>query len=176
MTVVAEIAAFLAARTVERGHDVDRQLVETAALLHDLDKALPAKDPLRALGHGYAGAKWLTDRGYEELAPPVEWHPVTRLGDDAAFERFRAETTLETRLVAYADKRAAQRLQPLGARFQRWSRRHPELKESLKRARKRAAELEAEVCELAGVTPAEVRRLRWVSAATKRSRRPEKAP
>jgi hypothetical protein len=101
---------------------------------------------------------------------------VTRLSDDAAYERFQAETSLESRIVAYADKRAAQRLQPLGARFQRWSRRHPELKDSLKTARKRAADLEAEICGLAGITPAQVRRLRWVAAATKRARRRKTAP
>ena len=55
MTAVAEIAAFLAERMAGRGVAVDRALVESAALLHDLDKALPETDPLRRLGHGHAG-------------------------------------------------------------------------------------------------------------------------
>ena len=49
---VAEVAGWLAARIDARGMAVDRRLVETAALLHDVDKALPAGDPLRALPHG----------------------------------------------------------------------------------------------------------------------------
>ena len=44
---VAEVAAFLAARMETRGSPVDRRLVEAAALLHDVDKVLPARDPAR---------------------------------------------------------------------------------------------------------------------------------
>jgi ribosomal protein L37E len=44
------------------------------------------------------------------------------------------------------------------------------MKESLKQSRKRAALLEAEVCEACGVTPEQVRRLRWVTAAIERTR------
>ena len=47
---VAEVAGWLAARIDARGTPVDRRLVEAAALLHDVDKLLPAGDPLRALG------------------------------------------------------------------------------------------------------------------------------
>jgi len=46
---VAEIAAWLAFRAAAAGHPVDRALVESAALLHDVDKVLPPGDPLRAL-------------------------------------------------------------------------------------------------------------------------------
>lgn len=157
------------------GIAIDRRLVEAAAVLHDLDKALPAKDPLRALGHGYAGAQWLTDHGYAELAAPVAQHPVSRLGLDPAYAAFLEAASWEVRVVAYADKRAAQRLQPMGIRFRRWRRRHPELGSSLKQARQRAGLLEAEVCGAAGVTPEQVRRLRWVAAATLRARKARKA-
>jgi putative nucleotidyltransferase with HDIG domain len=175
MTAVGEISAFLAARMAARGVPIDRRLVETAALLHDLDKALPRADPLRALGHGYAGAKWLTDHGFAELAAPVAQHPVSRLGEDALYASFLEEATWEVRVVAYADKRAAQRLAPIGERFRRWKGRHPELSESLTQACKRAELLEAEVCEQAGVTPEEVQRLRWVVAATDRARKAREA-
>jgi HD domain len=175
MTAIGEISAFLATRMDKRGVPIDRQLVESAALLHDLDKALPADDPLRALGHGYAGAQWLTDHGYAELAPAVAQHPVPRLGDDTAYAAFLEAATWEVRVVAYADKRAAQRLAPMGERFKRWKRRHPELAEPLKQARKRAALLEAQVCEAAGIKPEDVQRLRWVTAATDRARKTRRA-
>ncbi|HEY7941916.1 MAG TPA: HD domain-containing protein [Candidatus Limnocylindrales bacterium] len=169
---VADVAAFLAARTAARGRPVDRRLVETAALLHDVDKLFPPRDPRRAGGHGAAGATWLTEQGWAELAGPVAGHPVGRLldheGDAAAW---LAAAPLETLIVAYADKRAAQRLEPMAARFARWRRDHPDRDGSLGRAWAIAVELEHQVCGAAGVTPPTVGRLRWVGRATARARR-----
>ena len=94
----------------------------------------------------------------------------------AAVSRSRAAfATREERIVAYADKRASQRLESLDARFARWRRRHrPTVvdgrtsgwDEATYRAiRARAARLEADVCRAAGVTPDDVRRLRWTGEA-----------
>jgi HD superfamily phosphodiesterase len=174
MRVVAEVAGFLAARAAARGVAVDRALVESAALLHDLDKALLPTDPLRALGHGHAGAAWLREHDHEELAPAVESHPVMRLVHPEA-ERWLQRSTLEERIVAYADKRAAQRLGPIDARFRRWFEKHPEHTEALRLARGRAAALELDVCGAADVDPADVRRLRWVDDALEGARREREA-
>src|SRR6478752_3031623 len=121
---VAEVAGWLAARIDARGTPVDRRLVEAAALLHDTDKTLPADDPARALPHGEGSAAWLTRAGHPELARAVANHPVTRLGDAEAYRRWAAFATREERIVAYADKRASQRLESLDDRFARWRRRH----------------------------------------------------
>jgi putative nucleotidyltransferase with HDIG domain len=166
MTAVAEIAAFLADRTERRGIPVDRRLVESAALLHDIDKAYPRGNE----AHGEAGARWLAEYGYPELSDAVAWHPVSRLGDDARYAGFVASASHETRIVAYADKRAAQRLEPMSRRFLRWQGRHPELTPSLARALERAEVLEREVCDSAGIAPPDVRRLRWVASAIVRAR------
>jgi hypothetical protein len=88
---------------------------------------------------------------------------------------FAQGASRETRIVAYADKRAAQRLQPMNQRFLRWERRHPELDTALLRARERALVLEREVCEAAGVGPDAVRRLRWVAPAMARARSRKRA-
>ena len=106
---VAEVAAWLAARVAARGTTVDRRLVEAAALLHDVDKALSPDRPARALAHGEGSAAWLAERGHPELGPAVEAHPVTRLEDGERFRRWLAASSLETRIVAYADKRAGAR-------------------------------------------------------------------
>lgn len=164
-TAVAEIAAFLAWRIAERGIAVDRRAVESAALLHDMDKALPADDPVKSLGHGDAGAQWLIDHGFGELSRAVANHPVTRLSDEDRYRRWASFASREERIVAYADKRAAQRLGPMDARFARWKRRHPEYRDGLVKARERADRLEQDVCKAAGVTPSEVRRLPWVARA-----------
>jgi hypothetical protein len=168
---VAEVAAWLAFRAVAAGRPVDRALVEAAALLHDVDKVLPADDPIRALRHGAGTAAWLTARGHGELAAAVTGHPVTRLAaPDANAWLDRASS--EEILVAYADKRASQHLLPMAGRFADWTRRYPEgvnwhgwSGAEAAAVRSRAERLESAACALADVTPQAVRRLPWTSRA-----------
>ena len=161
------MAAFLAARTAGRGIPVDRRLAESAALQHDAEKALPPDDPLRDLGHGHGSARWLELRGFPELAIAVEHHPVTRLRDGAWFQAWLDESRPEDRIVAYADKRAEQRLVALDTRFAGWRRRHGATwgDDAVIEVRKRADRLETIVCEAAGIQPHEVRRQPWTTAA-----------
>ena len=144
-------------------------MVETAALLHDVDKALPREHPLRSLGHGAAGAAWLREAGHPELARTLQAHPVMRLDDDTA-GAWVSHGPIEERIVSYADKRATQRVVSLEQRFDRWRRRHPAFAERLDRAQSMARTLEAGVCEAAGIRPDEVERLRWVDEAIARAR------
>lgn len=180
---VAEVAGWLARSARTTGRHVDQAAVEAAALLHDVDKALPAGDPARRLRHGAGSAAWLTRIGLEALAPLVTDHPVTRLAQDDGWQRLAA-APIEARIVAYADKRAGQRLEPMDARFASWRRRYPAGPRdhdastgpnpgtgtgwddaTARLVRARADALEADVCAAAGVRPAEVRRLRWARAA-----------
>jgi putative nucleotidyltransferase with HDIG domain len=164
---VAEVAAWLAARIETRGVAVDRPLVEAAALLHDVDKALPADDPARGLPHGDGSAAWLTRAGHPELARAVASHPVSRLLDTDGSGRWAAFATREERIVAYADKRARQNRVSMDARFATWRRRHPTgwSEAQLRVIRSGADRLEADVCRAAGVEPAEVGRLAWTGRA-----------
>jgi 5'-deoxynucleotidase YfbR-like HD superfamily hydrolase len=164
---VAEVATFLATRAADRGVPVDRRLAETAALLHDVDKVLPSSHPRRALPHGLGSAAWLEDAGVPELAGAVAMHPVTRLRDAAWLEDWLETSRPEDRIVAYADKRAGQRLESLDARFASWDRRYPDAWDAgTRRAVREAAErLETDVCALAGVAPEAVRRMWWTAAA-----------
>jgi hypothetical protein len=169
---VAEVAGWLAARIDARGTPVDRRLVESAALLHDADKALPGDDPARALPHGDGSAAWLTRMGHPELARPAAGHPVTRLLDSERHRRWAAFASREERIVAYADKRAGQRLESMDARFASWRRRYPGAwtEADLRAVRARAERLEADVCRAAGVRPADVRRLAWTGPALRAAR------
>jgi hypothetical protein len=169
---VAEVAGWLGARIVDRGIPLDLSLVEAAALLHDVDKLLPDDDPASALPHGEGSAAWLAARGYPELGRAVAAHPVTRLRDGEGHRRWAAFATREERVVAYADKRAGQRLESMDARFASWRRRYPRVDddpagawgaEAMRLVRKRAARLEEEVCGAAAIRPEEVRRLPWTS-------------
>ena len=164
---VAEVAAWLAARIEAAGIGIDRRLVESAALLHDVDKILPGDDHARRLPHGEGSADWLTRRGHPELARAVAAHPVTRLADGEAFRRWSAFGTREERVVAYADKRAGQRLESMASRFASWQRRYPAgwTAEQAREVQARAGRLEADVCRAARVAPDDVRRLRWTGPA-----------
>ncbi len=178
---VAEIAAWLAARIVATGTPLDRRVVEAAALLHDVDKLLPPDDPAAALPHGAASAAWLARRGHPELGAAVAAHPVTRLLDAADDGNVGRLATLEERIVAYADKRAGQRLESIDARFASWRRRYPPGatgrdrgegwdEATFRLVRERAGLLEDDVCVRAGVQPDEVRRLAWTGRALRAAR------
>lgn len=122
-------------------------------------------DPARTLGHGLGSAAWLARRGHPELEAAVAAHPVTRLASDDA-EEWLAAGTPEERIVAYADKRAKQRLVTMATRFERWARRRDALSPALGgTVWLRAQRLEAEVCALAGTRPEAVGRLRWTGRA-----------
>ena len=177
---VAEVAGWLAARIADRGVAVDRRLVESGALLHDLDKALRRSHRLRKLPHGEGSAAWLREHDRAELAPVVANHPVTCLSDAAFGDgRWFGFDSLEAAIVSYADKRARQRLLPMDARFAIWRRKYKAppagsgkawSEDRLAEIRLRADRLEAEICRAAGVEPNRVRRLRWTTRAFEAAR------
>lgn len=133
-----------------------------------MDKALPPDDPLRELGHGAAGAAWLSEHGHAELARTLIAHPVTRLTEPDA-ETWVSDAPIEERIVAYADKRATQRVVSLEQRFDRWCRKHPEYRERLRCAFGVAQRLEDGLCTAIGIQATDVERLRWVDDAMSRA-------
>lgn len=137
-----------------------------------MDKLPAVKPNVEGLRHADGSAVWLASHGYAELGPVVANHPVTRLADGEWFEGWLAAASPEALIVSYADKRAGQRLEPMARRFASWSRRYPPAEratkargnwtaETVELVRHRSEEIERRVCELAGVTPNQVRRLRW---------------
>jgi hypothetical protein len=131
---------------------------------------------MAGLAHADGSAAWLTGRGYPELGPAIAGHPVTRLADAAWFDSWIDAASPEELIVAYADKRAGQSLEPMAARFESWERRYPPAERAarargswtaatLADIRARAEELERRVCRLADVEPAQVRRLAWTAHA-----------
>lgn len=150
--------------------------MESAALLHDIDKLAAVKPDVEGLAHGEGSAEWLARRGYPELGPAIAGHPVTRLADAAWFADWIAAASPEALIVAYADKRAGQRLESMAERFASWERRYPPAEraarargtwtaETLAEVQARAGEIERRVCRLAGVVPEDVRRLAWTARA-----------
>ena len=122
---VAETAGWLALRAAAAGRSLDRRLVESAALLHDVDKLPGRATDGGGAAHAEGSADWLARRGYPELGEAIVGHPVTRLADGSWFERWFAAASIEALIVAYADKRAGQRVESMAERFASWERRYP---------------------------------------------------
>jgi hypothetical protein len=150
--------------------------VEAASLLHDVDKLASVKPLVAGIAHAEGSAAFLASRGYPELGQAIVGHPVTRLADAAWFEGWVSTASPEALIVAYADKRAGQRVESMAERFESWERRYPPAErasrtrgtwsvETLTAVRSRAADIERRVCALAGVDPGEVRRLAWTGRA-----------
>ncbi len=161
--------------------------MEAAALLHDVDKLPAARPSVADLAHGAGSAEWLARRGHPELGEAIAGHPATRLADGAWFDRWFAGASSEALIVAYADKRAGQKVESMAERFASWERRYPpEVRaekargtwtpETLAAVRQRAEALEARVCEFVGVAPAEMRRLKWTGRALRLARHPARHP
>ncbi len=159
---VADVAAFLARALERAGIAIDRPLVETAALLHDVAKAAGAAD---GDAHGRAGGAWLARHGFAELAPVVAGHPITTLSRPDERERWLATAGWPERVVAYADRRADLRLVGADVRLDDMVRRHPEYGASIEGARPHVHALERQICHAAQIRPTDVRRLRWAGRA-----------
>ncbi|VVB54911.1 Ribonuclease Y [uncultured archaeon] len=139
---VAELAKETAEQIKSRGHRVDVEFVETAALLHDIGRGVT-----HGITHGLEGGRMLSS--YPRYARAVENHLGAGLTKKEAAElglprRDFIPRTIEEKIVAWADKHVSGgrivaenklvRKLPLG---------HP--------ASLRALALDEEVNELAGV-------------------------
>jgi putative nucleotidyltransferase with HDIG domain len=157
---VARVAVAAAGLVAEAAIPVDGALVETAALLHDIDKV-----GIRRAGgeHGIVGARRLEAMGYEELAIPIASHPLTALLDDDRFP-----IGWPSVLVAVADRHVAQAFMTIDERLDDMKARHPEHAVSIETARRPAHALEKELAEATGLSvDALVDRLRaaWEAGA-----------
>jgi putative nucleotidyltransferase with HDIG domain len=150
---VARIAVAAARLVAAHGVPVDVDLVEIAALLHDIDK-LETRDGGGV--HGVVGAERLTAMGHPELAPPVASHPVTCLLDDTRFPRGWPSV-----LVSVADRHVASSFLTTDQRIDDLAARYPRHRAELEAARRPARGLESEVADAAGLAVDElVERLR----------------
>ena len=149
---VARVAAEAARLLRAAGIPVDPQLVEVAAVLHDVDKL----ETRRSGVHGVVAASWMVDAGHEELAIPIASHPVTALLDEERYPRGWASVVLSV-----ADRHVAQEFLTTDERIDDMALRHPEYREQLELSRRAAHALEAELAEVTGLSVNElVERLR----------------
>lgn len=151
--VAAEAARLLRAADVP----IDAEMVEVAALLHDLDKP----ETRNSLTHGLVAAAEMVERGWEELAIPIASHPLACLLDEERFPRGWPSV-----ILSIADRHVAQDFLTTDERIDDMARRHPEFSREIEMARRHAHALEAELAEVLGVEVDElVARLRAAWAA-----------
>jgi len=114
--LVADIALNLAKKLKQKNPnlDIDLNLVEIGAILHDIDAGVPNK---KQGEHGKIGADITRQEGLDEkIAQITLRHPI-----DAILDPKRIPQTWEEKIVAYADKRARKdKKVSLKERFEFW--------------------------------------------------------
>ncbi len=97
--MVSKIAKHLAEKLVKKGIKVNVELVEKAALLHDIGKIKCIKNN-NERGHGKKAEEILKNAGYPELGKLAKMHMLSRVDE---------LKTWEEKVVFYADKRISRR-------------------------------------------------------------------
>lgn len=92
---VCRVALLLVSHLNVIGKNLNRELVQASALLHDITKTRSFKT---MENHARTGAQFLNDRGYPEVGHIVRQHVVLD-------EYFASEELTEAEIVNYADKR-----------------------------------------------------------------------
>ncbi len=153
--VLVEKVALLLAEKVRAATDtfIDTNLLRAAALLHDIDKAVP-----KAVGehHPDTGVRILKAEGMEEVAAVVRTHSLSSLLDDQI-----APKTWEEKLLYLADKMVKYEVVGVDERFALWRKEHlpSEALAELDRVYPKVKQLEAEICTRIGLTPRDIIRL-----------------
>jgi putative nucleotidyltransferase with HDIG domain len=115
---VTSIAVFLAKKLVEKGIEIDVDVVERASLLHDLDKIATLHD---FNIHGKVSQEILSKKGYAELGKIVFSHRAESIKDGVV-------ESWEEKVVNYADKLAQNdKLVSVSERFEYGRKKYPHL-------------------------------------------------
>jgi putative nucleotidyltransferase with HDIG domain len=159
MKVVAKVAKKLAKKIKKNGKKIDEELVENAALLHDVVryvdfKNIKKEDPdcwenfwkkYHKIGHEKAMAKILQKRGENKLAKLISKH---------GFLSVWKLKTLEEKILYYADKRVDRdKIVSLKVRFEEGKKRNSSPKDDpqlIIDTEKKVFELEQELAQILG--------------------------
>jgi uncharacterized protein len=156
---VTRVALFLSRQLNQRGQRIDLDLVEAAALLHDLAKT---ECLLTKEDHARSGYELLRRLGYDTLGEVVAQHIWM-------WERGVPERVTEEELVNYADKRVRHdQIVSLRERFVDLRDRYgkgPEPLRHLEALETVTFEIEEKIFSILGVDPDDLERLREESTA-----------
>lgn len=109
---VAQVALIMAKKLQANGTALNFELIEIAALLHDIDKNIPKQIGER---HPDTAVRILTELGYAEIAEIVETHSLHCILDPV-----KQPKTWEQKLVYLSDKMVKSELIGIEVRFGLW--------------------------------------------------------
>ena len=117
VTLVARVAAFLAKRMIQSTQEpINMDVLRAAALLHDIDKAIPR---LPGEQHPDTGVRILREEGMVEVADIVATHPLQSILDEKT-----APKTWEEKLLYLSDKMVKYDIVGVDKRFALWNDEH----------------------------------------------------
>jgi predicted hydrolase (HD superfamily) len=152
--LVDRVALFFAKNIQEKTLlAIDEKLLHAAALLHDIDKAVP---PIRGEIHPDTAVRILKSEGMGEVAGLVRKHPLHAICDPTI-----APATWEEKLLFLADKMVKYEILTVDKRFDLWRAEDlpAEGKQLLVRSYPLVKKLEKEILGLIGIQPDDVARL-----------------
>jgi putative nucleotidyltransferase with HDIG domain len=139
---VAQVAMFLAKKI-----QVNKKLLLAAALLHDIDKAVPHES------HPDTAVRILREEGMNEVADLVATHPLHAILDPSISPKTR-----EQKLLYLADKMVKYDIVGVDKRFALWNaeKLSPQEQKILDTSYPKVKELEQEVFKLAQISPGDI--------------------
>lgn len=148
---VTRLALFFTHKLQEQGIEINKPLVEAAALLHDIDKNAPKKAGER---HPDTAVRILNDLGFAEVAEVVKRHSLHTILDPEFAPR-----TWEEKVVFLADKMTKYEVIGVDHRFKLWYKEGlpQEAVAQLDMALPKVKLLEKEVYQAAGIIFADIR-------------------
>ena len=151
VALVAKVAMFLADKLKE---PINKPLLLAAALLHDIDKAIPK---LPGEKHPDTAVRILKEEGTPEVAHLVRTHPLHAILNPAI-----APKTWEEKLLYLADKMVKYEVITVDERFRLWNDEHlpPESQKELDAAYPKVKVLEKEIFSLIHMQPEQLQKLR----------------
>lgn len=147
---VTRVALYLADKLAAQGINIDRQLLEAAALLHDIDKNIPRQSGER---HPDTAVRVLLDLHMPEVAEIVRKHSLHLILDPD-----RAPQTWEEKLVYLSDKMTKYEFIGVEHRFKLWYKEQlpAQAVKELDQSFPKVKALEQEVLTAAGITFSEM--------------------
>ena len=147
VTLVAKVARFLAEELKKKGVEVNVDLVENAALLHDIDKMLVKEKGI--MFHAKISQQILKDKGLNEIAEIARKHIVS-----SVLEEETKPKTWEEKIVFYADKRVSDKIISIDDRLSEWEKTNKEL---ILKCKPFVLEIEKEIFSMLDFRPEELK-------------------
>lgn len=149
---VTKLAKFLASKIKNQNAKIkiNEELLEAAALLHDIDKNIPRKEGEK---HPDTAVKVLTELGYDEVASIIATHSLHCILDSET-----APQSWEAKILFLADKMTKYEVIGVDHRFKLWYRENlpPAAVAELKACYPLVKALQKELFTVAGITVGEV--------------------